>query len=372
MPVPGPGSGGRVYDMTSKQRVLRNYTFQSVDRFTIDFCASSDVYRRLREHFGVADDLALMETLHVDFRYPKPNWIGFPLVDPDGNPTDYFGIPRRGVGDFGYPIRHPLADVSSVAEVNAYPYWPTPEMWDYDQYAEDCRKFEEYAVLGGAWSWFFEAGCELVGMDRFFYLMADKPEVAQAILEKTTSFMERTSEIMFEKAGRHIDICFTGDDYGFQCGPMMGRRMFHQFVRPYLQRIYDVGRGNGKLVMHHSCGSVASLIPTFLEMGLNILEPIQVKAAGMDPVELAKKYGGKLCFHGSIDTQGTLPFGTPDDVRREVRLRVETFKPYGGFTIAPSQHLLEDIPTENIVAMYDEAWKAAWLNDPASSLAQVQ
>jgi uroporphyrinogen decarboxylase len=350
--------------MTSKQRVLRNYTFQAIDRFTIDFCASSDVYARLREHYGVADDLALMETLHVDFRYPKPNWIGFPLVDPDGNSTDYFGIPRKGVGDFGYPIRHPLADVSSVAEVEAYPYWPTPDMWDYDQYAADCQKFEEYAVLGGAWAWFFEAACELVGMDRFFYLMADKPEVAHAILEKTTSFMERTSEIMFEKAGRYIDICFTGDDYGFQSGPMMGQRMFNSFARPYLQRIYDVGRKNGKLTMHHSCGSVATLIPTFLEMGLNILEPIQVKAAGMDPGELAKKYGGKLCFHGSIDTQGTLPFGTPEDVRREVRLRVETFKPYGGFTIAPSQHLLEDIPTQNIVAMYDEAWQAAWLNQP--------
>ncbi len=142
-------------------------------------------------------------------------------------------------------------------------------------------------------------------------------------------------------------------------------RIFNEFVRSYLQRIYNVGRKNGKLVMPHSCGNVAKLIPTFMEMGLNILEPIQVKATGMHPAELAKLYGGKLCFHGSIDTQGTLPFGTAEDVRHEVRLRVETFKPYGGFTIAPSQHLLEDIPTENIVAMYDEAWQAAWLNGPS-------
>jgi len=110
--------------------------------------------------------------------------------------------------------------------------------------------------------------------------------------------------------------------------------------------------------MHHSCGSVARFIPAFLEMGLHILEPIQVRAAGMDPAELAPRFGGKLCFHGSIDTQRTLPFGTPDDVRREVRERVRTFKPYGGFTIAPSQHLLSDIPIENIVAMYEEAWAA--------------
>jgi hypothetical protein len=93
--------------MTSKERALRNYSFQSVDRFTIDFCASSDIYAKLREHFGVEDDLALMERLHVDFRYPKPEWIGFSLIDTEGRPTDYFGIPRRGVGDFGYPIVHP-------------------------------------------------------------------------------------------------------------------------------------------------------------------------------------------------------------------------------------------------------------------------
>jgi uroporphyrinogen decarboxylase len=343
--------------MTSKERVLRNYRFQTVDRFSIDFCAESKVYARLRDYFGVPDDLALMEKLHVDFRYPKPKWIGFPLIDEQGRTTDYFGIPRGGEGDFGYALDHPLAHVQTVAEVEAYAKWPTPDMWDYDQYAEDCAQFEQYAVLGGAWGWFFEAACELVGMDRFFLLIADKPEVAHAILQRIVRFMERTSEIMFEKAGRYIDICFTGDDYGFQNGPMMSPRMFAEFVRPYLQRIYDVGRRNGKLVMHHSCGSVARWIPTFLEMGLNILEPVQVRAAGMDVRELASNYGGKLCFHGSIDTQQTLPFGTPEDVRRQVRERVATFKPYGGFTIAPSQHLMTDIPIENIVAMYETAYE---------------
>jgi uroporphyrinogen decarboxylase len=346
--------------MTSKERVLRNYTFQSIDRFTIDFCAESKIYAILREHYGVADDLALMEALHVDFRYPKPNWIGFPLVDEQGRATDYFGIPRTGAGDFGYPIVHPLAHVQSIEDVEAYPKWPSPDMWDYDRYVEDCKRFDEYAVYGGAWAWFFEAACELVGMDKFFLLIADKPEVAHVILERATRFMERTSEIMFEKAGRYIDICFTGDDYGFQTGPMMSMKMFTEFTRPYLQRIYNVGKRNGKLVMHHSCGSVSRWIPTFIEMGLNILEPIQVGACHMNPRDLAAQFGGKLCFHGSIDTQRTLPFGMPEDVRKEVRERCETFRPYGGFTIAPSQHLMTDIPIANIVAMYDAAWEYCW------------
>jgi len=348
--------------MTSKERVLRNYSFQSIDRFSIDWCACSEVYSRLQEHYGLATDLELMERLHVDFRYPKPQWIGFPLVDEQGRPTDYFGIPRAGVGDFGYAVEHPLAGVSSVAEVEAYPKWPTVDMWDYDRYARDCARFDEYAVLGGVWGWFFEAAAELVGMDRWFYLIHDSPEVAHAILGKIVDFMVGVSEIMFQKAGRHIDICFTGDDYGLQSGPMMSMPMFNQFARPYLQRIYDVGRKYGKPVMHHSCGSVAAFIPAFMEMGLSILEPVQVSAAGMDARLLARRYGGRLCFHGSIDTQRTLPFGAPEDVRREVRERVETFRPYGGFTIAPTQHLLTDIPVENILAMYEAAWDFAWLD----------
>ena len=346
--------------LSSKERVLRNYTFQPVDRFTIDWCACTEVYTRLKAHYGLATDLELMERLHVDFRYPKPEWIGPKLVDAQGRATDYFGIPRAGVGDFGYALEHPLADVSSVAQVEAYP-WPTADMWDYGRYAEACASFQEYAVLGGAWGWFFEAACELVGMERWFRLLYDQPDVAIAILQRIVGFMESTSEIMFQKAGPHIDICFTGDDYGFQSGPMLSRPMFERFVRPYLQRMYNVGKRHGKLVMHHSCGSVAALIPTFMEMGLDILEPIQVGAAGMDPVTLARQYGGRLCFHGSIDTQHTLPFGTPEDVRREVRQRVETFRPYGGFTLSPSQHLLPEIPTENIVTMYEAAWEYAWL-----------
>jgi hypothetical protein len=132
----------------------------------------SKVYAMMRAYYGVPSDLALMERLHVDFRHPKPNWIGPELVDDLGRPTDYFGIRRTGAVDFGYPILHPLAHVQSVAEVEAYPKWPSADMWDYDRYTEDCKHFEEYAVYGGAWAWFFEAACELVGMDNFFLLVA--------------------------------------------------------------------------------------------------------------------------------------------------------------------------------------------------------
>jgi len=280
--------------LTSKQRVLRNYSFQPVDRFTIDWCACSEVYTRLKAHYAVVSDLELMEKLHVDFRYPKPTWIGPALIDERSRLTDYFRIPRAVVGDFGYALEHPLAYVTTIAEVEAYP-WPTAEMWDFEGYAHACADFPEHAVSGGAWGWFFEAGCELVGMQRWFTLLYDNPAIGTAILDKIIDFMEGTSEIMFQKADKYIDICFTGDDYGFQNGPMLSTEMFNRFIRLYLQRLYNVGKKYGKPVMHHSCGSVAHLISTFLEMGLDILEPIQVGARDMDVRALAQKYGSKLC-----------------------------------------------------------------------------
>ena len=347
--------------MTSKERVRRTYNFERADRVPIDFCACQEVYDRLMAHYGVATGLELMERLHVDFRWARPGWIGPEMKDKQGRPTDYFWIPRAGAGDFGYAVENPLAQVKSVAEVEAYP-WPTAEMCDYDVYAEQCEQFEEYAVLGGGWCWFFDAASDLVGMERWMPMLIEEPEICHAILGKTADFFYESTRRMFEKAGAKTDVFFTGDDYGTQRGPMISLPMWREFARPHVERLYGLAKSYGLKIMQHSCGGVRAFLPDLMECGLNILEPVQVRARGMDPKELARDFGGRLCFHGSIDTQQTLPFGTPEDVRREVRDRIETFRPYGGFTIAPSQHLMPEIPTENIVAMYTAAWEDGWLD----------
>ncbi len=349
----------RKENLSPRERVLRNYRFQCCDRFSIDYHACSEVSARLRAWYGVDTQDDLLARLHVDFRYVWPEYIGPRLTDANGRPTDCFGIAREGVGDYGYPLDRPLADVSSVSEVEYYP-WPTVDMWDYDRYVADCAALEEYAVVGGAWQGFFAVPAQLVGMERWLCLLYDRPEIAHAVLGKLVDLEVAMDEIILQKAGRYISIFYTGEDLGSQNGPLMSGPMLAEFIWPYLQRICDVGRRHGKLIMHHSCGSVASLIPTLLQFGVNVLEPVQVRAAGMDPAILAQSYGGRLCFHGAIDTQHTLPFGTPDEVQCEVRQRIETFRPYGGYTIGPSQSMLPEIRTENIVALYDAAYEHAW------------
>ena len=191
-------------------------------------------------------------------------------------------------------------------------------------------------------------------------MLVDAPEVCHAVLKRASDFFYNCTARMLERAGARTDIFFTGDDYGTQRAPMIGLPMWRTFVRPHVERLYGLARSHGLKVMQHSCGSVCAFLPDLIECGLNVLEPVQVRARGMEARDLARQFGGRLGFHGSIDTQQTLPFGTPEDVRREVLDRIETFKPYGGFTIAPSQHLMPEIPTANVVAMYDTAWEYGW------------
>ena len=345
--------------MSSKERVTKTYNFERPDRFPIDFCACIVIYDELRDKLKCTDDLELMDTFHVDFRWARPVWIGPELIASNGEPTDYFGVPRKGVGDFGNATGHPLSHLKSEDDIKSYS-WPEIDYFDYNVYAEECDKYEEYAVLGGGWSWFFDAACDLVGMDKFLMMLHDNPELAYKLLERITDFFYNISNRMFETAADKTDIFFTGDDYGAQHAPLISLEMWRKLVKPHIKRLYGLAKSYDLKIMQHSCGSVSCFISDLIECGLDIIEPVQVRASGMSPDELVRTYGGKLCFHGGIDTQQTLPFGTPDDVRREVRERIETFRPYGGYTISPTQHLMPEIPLDNIVAMYESAYEYGW------------
>lgn len=345
--------------MTSKERVLKTYTFQLPDRIPLDFCADEPVYDSLVRRVGVKVGLELMEYFHIDFRWARPGWIGPELVDAKGRTTDYFGIPREGEA-FGYPAEHPLSYVKTKRDVDAY-QWPRVEYWDYDVFVEECKRFEEYAVYGGAWGWFFNAACDLVGMDKFLIMMIDDPELAFYILDKTTDFFYEISKIMFEKANGKVDIFFTGDDYGAQNAPLLSLHLWRRLIKPHIMRLYSLAKSYDLFITQHSCGCVIDFLPDLIELGLNAIEPIQVRARGMDFESLVKRFSGKLVLQGSIDTQKTLPFGTPEDVRTEVRSRMDLFQDRGGFVLCPSQHLLQQVPLENIIALYEEAWDYGWI-----------
>jgi uroporphyrinogen decarboxylase len=211
--------------LNSRERVIKTYNLELPDRIPIDFCADELVYNALIKKVGVSDQLKLMEYFHIDFRWAKPKWIGPMLKFPNGTKIDYFGVPREGVG-FGYAVRHPLAYIKSIKDIEKYD-WPKAEYYDYDIYVEEAKRFREegYAVYGGNWCWFLAAATDLVGYEKFMIMMVDKPDLVYKLIEKVVDFFYETSKIMFEKGKGYVDIFFTGDDYGQQNGPLISPSM---------------------------------------------------------------------------------------------------------------------------------------------------
>lgn len=129
--------------------------------------------------------------------------------------------------------------------------------------------------------------------------------------------------------------------------------MFNTYIAPYIRRLFSIAHEANVKTVFHSCGAVRSFIPAFIDMGMDILNPIQVRAKGIVPQELKKEFGGRICFHGGIDIQETLPNGSPDDVKKEVRTRIEELGYNGGYILCATHNIQIDTPTENILAMYD-------------------
>jgi len=156
--------------------------------------------------------------------------------------------------------------------------------------------------------------------------------------------------------GDLVDVVLVGDDLATQRGPLLSLEMYRKYVKPRQKRLYEaIKKHTRAFLFYHSCGAVTPFLEDLVEIGVDILNPVQVNASGMDPGWLKKHFGDVLSFWGGIDTQQILPYGTPDAVREEVRRRVDELAPGGGYVLCTVHHIQSDVPAENIVAMYEEA-----------------
>jgi uroporphyrinogen decarboxylase len=353
--------------MRAKERVLRTIAHQQPDRVPLDYAAFPEVTAGLCRYLQVDPACesafyqqypeALLERLHVDIRIVRPRYLApQSRPAPDGGYFDMWGVE---ISKEGYPCGHPLAHATTVAEIEAYG-WPDPDALDYGHYAEDCERVADYAVCGGDWSPFFTWSLEIMGTEAVFVNMRERPEVVHALFERVASYYHETSRRMFEAAQGKLDIFFMGDDYGTQRGPFMGRRDFRTFVLPHLTDLYGLAKSHGLKVMQHSCGSVRAFLPELIDIGLDALDPVQPRAAGMEPAGLKRDFGDRITLHGTLDLQGTLPYGSVDDVRREVIERINAVAPGGGLIIGAAQDYIPDVPLQNIVAVYDTVYECGW------------
>jgi uroporphyrinogen decarboxylase len=344
--------------MTSRERVLTAIDRRMADRTPADYKAEPDVNRMMMERLGAGTYEELLRKLQIDVRRLDPKYIGPPFkVIEEGVYEDYWGIRTRPTrtanGSNDMHVWTPLWDAQFIEDLEKHA-WPTPDLFDYSVMRDQLEKYRGYAVMYEGADLFTRPGI-LRNLENLLVDMIERPEMAHFIFNKFTEFYCEDVTRALEATKGAFDMYCEWSDYGTQRGLLMSAPMFRTFITPYLKRLIDVCHTGGIKFMAHSCGAIRPVIPELIALGVDILDPIQVAAAGMEPAGLKRDFGDKLAFHGGVCTQRTLPFGTPREVREAVLDRVATLGAGGGYILASSHDISADTPAENILAMYDAA-----------------
>ena len=354
--------------MNSRERVELALAHREPDRVPIDYWASGEITAKLLETLGFSTEEELLQHFDVDLRYiAGPRYVGPELaVRGNGAVEDIWGVPRIRVqvsagdhkGSYREACDPPLKDMS-LEEIRAYPKWPDPDWFDYA-----CVRGQAAAARATGKCVVFmgdrmnrcaqlKPAMYLRGVSEILMDLAVNPEIAQYLFGRIAQVYLEYARRTFEAAGNGIDIFMMGDDFGAQNNLLMAPDMWRSFLRPNFRAMIDLGHRYGYKVAHHSCGSIKAIIPDMIDCGLDILNPVQPEVANMDRRELKQRFGDRLSFHGSISIQKTMPFGTPEDVRAEVRERFSTLAPRGGFIFCTAHNIQVDTPIENVLALFD-------------------
>ena len=342
-------------EMTPRQRWLALLEGRSADRVPTDYQATDEVTSRLLADLSCPNEAALWRRLHVDKRtIVEPKWKpGHHADDPQ---ADLWGVRYRsvdyGTGVYEEPVFHPLAGAETVADVDAH-RWPSCDDFDYSPIAEAVEADDgTYPMHVGCYEPFLFYGY-MRGLQQAFEDLVLYPKMADAILGRLFDFHHEHHRRMFEAGRGRIDTTWVAEDLGAQTGPLMSLDTYRRFLLSNQIKIADLARSYGIHVMYHTDGAARLFLPDLIDkVGIEILNPIQWRCRGMERESLVAEFGGSVVFHGSIDNQQTLAFGTVGDVIEEVRQSVEIYR-NARWICAPCHNFQPVSPTENIVAMYE-------------------
>ena len=331
--------------MSPRELVYAALRHEETPTVPYNFMFSPPAEARLRERYD-ADDLQAALDIHLYLfapagkpLYASPDHFGLTI-------TDEFGVVwATSRVDRGYPVTHPLK-AASLADYR-FPDPLAPARWK--GVAESAARYPDQfhvAVIGDLW----ERAHFMRGLDALLCDLVESPSFVHRLLETICQYNLATLERM---ATFRPDAVFVSDDYGFQDRMMMSPAMWRRFVKPRLAQLLAEAKGRGLATMLHTCGHVTEIVPDLIEIGLDILHPIQPEA--MDIRALKREYGRDITFCGGISTQRLLPFASPAEVRAEVHETISTMSRGGGYITEPGITLQADVPTDNLVALIEAA-----------------
>lgn len=349
--------------MTGKERIRACAERRTTDRCPTSLRCTPEAQEALCRATGTSSKQELYDHLGIDLR-----WVFVPFKGPKersltplgGEGYDYLGCYNSAVSnDFNtyYEITyHPLGKAQSVKEIEDYD-WPDPDWWDYSAVPaiiEAEKQNDDTAILyfaGGA----FETPWYMRGMEQFLIDIYDRPDIAEAISNRVAEFYLERARRVIEAADGRIDVIGSGGDIGGQHTMMLSPDAWRRHIKPYTAKLITTFKQMGLKTFYHSDGAIAPVIDDFIEVGLDILDPIQVGAAGMTPEELFPRFGDRISFHGAIDEVELLPHASPDEVYRETRRIMEILGQNHGYIVSPTHQVQGDTTPENIMAIYRAA-----------------
>jgi uroporphyrinogen decarboxylase len=244
-----------------------------------------------------------------------------------------------------------MAAFTSTREIERY---PSPDLSDFDfsgmQVDEGIKRRAIYSL--GKLNHIFMLASRLRGMDRLLLDMAGEPAMAEALIEKVAQFAIQFNRRSLQQAGGQVDQYVLWDDIATQRSMMMSPRHWNKYLRKWYAILFQDAKQYGLKVFYHCCGSFHPIIPALIDIGVDILDPVQTSAYEMDLRTLHGKYGSNVCWHGGIDVQRLLPHGRVSEIRRAVAEAEGLFGREGGIVLGPSHEITPDTPTENILAIY--------------------
>lgn len=378
--------------MTSRERLRKALRHETPDRVPIDLGGFQTgihrvAYARLLDHLGIRDDIAILdpvqqlarpgeavlERFHVDTRYivagaPDGFKGGIERNTREGrlwhDLRDEFGVVWSMPDDqpLYMDISHnPLAE-ATLADLDDYPF---PRGNDPTRFqgvrerAKDLREQTPYAVCTGIGGVVYEYCWYMRGLERWLTDMLEDPDFCGALLDRTLRYWMDFYTGYMAEVGDLVDVVMIGDDLAGQVGPLFAPEFYRSVVKPRQKRLVQhIKSLTDAAVWYHTCGACTEYIPDLVDNGIDALNPVQISAEGMNPLDLKSRFGRQVTFWGGgIDAQHVLPNATPEGVREHVRRNLEAFKPGGGYVFNNVHNIQAGVPPENIVALYDAAYE---------------
>lgn len=343
--------------MTPRERWMTVLEHKIPDRVPTDYWATDEATSKIMKYLGYSNKYEMLQKLHVDYMVKvEPEYIGPSLPENQ----DVFGCLYRnidyGTGIYEECIFHPLADFQTIEEIESNYTWPDPDWWDYNGIPDQIRNHEIYPVHGGHYEPFliykYLRGDEQGYMDLMLH-----PEMVHYCLDKFLHLGIEDITRIYEQIPGQVSVTYVAEDMGAQDDLLISPQHIKEFLLPRMKKVMDLVHQAGAFVFHHNDGAVSRILPDMIEAGIDLLNPIQWRCHGMNRKRLKLKFGKKIVFHGAMDNQETLVFGSVKDVENEVLENLDILGKDGGYILAPCHNIQAASPPENIVAMYETCFK---------------